>query len=389
MGVVIQNSMKLEMKGLVEDKKTEVLLHVLDSVSDNLIIIETKIREIGYSANNNEQSNEGKMIVIPKIDKDIPKKNSIAECEDECENIAVVSEDIDNEQALVNPELDLTVDLAVLKRSLPFQISQARELSLHNPLAIGVHSVLESLFRKVNSWTVNGQVKMKKENINVLTNIIGKIKKERQRIVKAFTSEKVVDLNLPKESGNLGSMEIGQLAETFIQTKSSRLKGERKVELLSAVILQALDEMESQKIEINDYRQAIDVLIKSSKHLNKLQIAWGELKDFFMKVSELLNSVKYNTISIKENKEILLDMNIDFMEILMDTIKEGVTEAYSQNIYVIKVASFYNEIMQMGLLKKIRGLNIECKTDKCLENTKHYIVKECKATQIKIREKVR
>ena len=147
--------------------------------------------------------------------------------------------------------------------------------------------------------------------------------------------------------------------------------------------------LQSQKIEINDYRQAIDVLIKCSKHLNKLQVAWSEIKDFFVKVAEMLNGIKYNSNQLKNSKDNLLELGVDFVDIIMENLKEGTVDAYSRNIYVMKVAEFYIEIMETGLLKKIRGLNFECKDEICLENTKEYIVEECKATQKVIREKVR
>ena len=57
---------------------------------------------------------------------------------------------------------------------------------------------------------------------------------------------------------------------------------DRKTELLSKVIIQALEDMASLDIGIDDYKRAMDYLIRSSKHLSKLRVAWGEIRKCFI-----------------------------------------------------------------------------------------------------------
>ena len=83
-------------------------------------------------------------------------------------------------------------------------------------------------------------------------------------------------------------------------------------------------------------------------------------------------------------------MDVDFVSVVMGNIEEAAVSAYSINLYVTKISEFYREIMQEGLLRKIRGLNFQhCSTKNCLKNIQKFIVKDCKATQESIRERVR
>ena len=115
-------------------------------------------------------------------------------------------------------------------------------------------------------------------------------------------------------------------------------------------------------------------------------------RTFFVNVGSLLEGVNWNSGLLKEQENILLDMDIDsdYVSIVMNRLKDASVKAYGMNIYVIKVTEFYGDIMQNGLLKKIRGLNFEEYDNiQDLKNMQNYIVRECKATQEEILEKVR
>ena len=128
---------------------------------------------------------------------------------------------------------------------------------------------------------------------------------------------------------------------------------------------------------------------------NKFWIAWKPVgllfRDFFVKIRELLNRVKLNTERVREQRDLYEDITIDDVrQMIMDTIRKSSINAYSQNLYVIQVAKFYNELMDNGLLKKIRGLGFEdCTPENCVNNIKDFINKDCKANTKKIKEKIR
>ena len=115
-------------------------------------------------------------------------------------------------------------------------------------------------------------------------------------------------------------------------------------------------------------------------------------RTFFVNVGSLIHGVNFNSELLKDQENILLDMDIDhdYVSIVMNNLKDASVKAYSMNIYVIKVTEFYGEIMQNGLLEKIRGLNFEeYDSLQDVKNMQNYIVRECKATQEEILEKVR
>ena len=104
----------------------------------------------------------------------------------------------------------------------------------------------------------------------------------------------------------------------------------------------------------------------------------------------MLDGVDFNAELVKKQQHILLDMDVDYVSIIMDNLKDASVKAYSMNIYVIKVTEFYGEIMQNGLLQKIRGLTFEEFANiQEVKNMQNYIIQECKATQEEILEKVR
>ena len=63
----------------------------------------------------------------------------------------------------------------------------------------------------------------------------------------------------------------------YVKTQIERQKTAEKAELLSVVIQQAIDEMASQTIKIDDYRSAMEFLTKCAAHLNKLRQTWANL----------------------------------------------------------------------------------------------------------------
>ena len=111
---------------------------------------------------------------------------------------------------------------------------------------------------------------------------------------------------------------------------------------------------------------------------------------FFKNVKNILKDTTDNIEILTDQKDILVQMEVDFASIIMGNIEEAAVSAYSINVYVTKISEFYREIMQGGLLRKIRGLNFQrCPTNTCLKNVQNFIVKDCKATQEAIRERVR
>ena len=113
-------------------------------------------------------------------------------------------------------------------------------------------------------------------------------------------------------------------------------------------------------------------------------------RTFFLNVKNILKDTTENIEMLKDQKELLLQMDVDFVSVVMGNIEEAAVSAYSINLYVTKISEFYREIMQEGLLRKIRGLNFQhCSTKNCLKNIQKFIVKDCKATQESIRERVR
>ena len=99
--------------------------------------------------------------------------------------------------------------------------------------------------------------------------------------------------------------------------------------------------------------------------------------------------IKYNSQKLKSQKDMLIDREVAYVDIIMDKIKEGAVKAYSLNIYITEVAKFYREIMQTGLLRKIRGLHFTKKSAAEVERQQQAILEESKKTQRLIREKVR
>ena len=113
-------------------------------------------------------------------------------------------------------------------------------------------------------------------------------------------------------------------------------------------------------------------------------------RTFFLNVKNILKDTTENIEMLKDQKELLLQMDVDFVSVVMGNIEEAAVSAYSINLYVTKISEFYREIMQEGLLRKIRGLNFQhCSPKNCLKNIQKFIVKDCKATQKSIRERVR
>merc|ERR1712241_774443 len=100
-------------------------------------------------------------------------------------------------------------------------------------------------------------------------------------------------------------------------------------------------------------------------------------------------NIKTNSQTLKSQKDILVDREIGHVGIIMNNIKDATVKAYSLNIYIIEVAKFYREIMQGGLLRKIRDLHFRKMSSAEVETLQQFILAESKATQRVIREKVR
>ena len=109
-----------------------------------------------------------------------------------------------------------------------------------------------------------------------------------------------------------------------------------------------------------------------------------------MKIGEMLNSVQGNTKQMGALKDILIETQVSSAETILTSIRESIVSAYSRNMYVIKVADFYNEIMDNGLLSKLRLLRFDrCTTPNCVDNIRKFLKRDCIANQRKIAQKIR
>ena len=113
------------------------------------------------------------------------------------------------------------------------------------------------------------------------------------------------------------------------------------------------------------------------------------IRTFFFNLKNMGRIIKYNSKKLNKQSKILLKNDVAFVDILMNSIKDSTVKAYSLNIYNIEMAKFYREIMQRGLLSKIRGLRFEKRPKEEVENLQKFILAECIATQQLIKEKVR
>ena len=113
------------------------------------------------------------------------------------------------------------------------------------------------------------------------------------------------------------------------------------------------------------------------------------IRTFFINLKQMGKNIKTNSQTLRSQKEILVSREVDHVDIIMTNIKDATVKAYSLNIYIIEVAKFYREIMQGGLLEKIRGLDFVKMPEEEVGNIQKFILAEGKATQRLIREKVR
>merc|ERR550539_1297024 len=246
---------------------------------------------------------------------------------------------------------------------------------------------MENFIQYVNDWTDNG---MYKTLANADTQVIFKFSDDVRKVfedVKSTESEENVEIKL--DTAAMSAVNVTKFAEEYITAKSRKIKTAAQVQLMSNVIFQALEELANTKIEIDDYKKTIKYLVKCSIHLKKLRVAWGDIRTFFINLKQMGKNIKTNSKTLRSQKEILVSREVDHVDIIMTNIKDATVKAYSLNIYIIEVANFYREIMQGGLLRKIRGLNFVKMSEKEVENLQKFILAEGKETQRRIREKVR
>ena len=270
---VVKTSTEIAMKGLGDEKKTMALQNILFNLFEDLQYIETKIET------RETQLKEAKETKSPSEAKQtIPRPNN-SECQHDCEQLTKETENLDQviSENAPDPGLDLTTDLAVMKKTVPMQIKQVKIVSLQNPLGKEVLSYLEKLNRMVIAWTRAGQYKiLQNEDIQQLSKLIDSLKVVKEKVEQESANE-AVHPGLEKDVVTIGSAQIGQLGISYINTQIERKKESDKAELTAAIIEQAIDEMASQEIQINDYKSAIDFLVKCSKHLDKLRDTWSNL----------------------------------------------------------------------------------------------------------------
>ena len=192
-------------------------------------------------------------------------------------------------------------------------------------------------------------------------------------------------INLGFMSSSLDDVPVAKVAKStdeYLTTKIKKIKKNAKYQLLSNRMMEALEELANTKIDIEDKEQIIDYLDKCLGYLNKLREAWGEIKDFFVTVKEMGKTVKTRAGMIKENIDILTSYEVSHVKIIMDDIEKDSVQAFSKNLYIIEVSSFYRNIMQKGgLLKKIRALNFQrCSEENCVQNIQQFILDDAKVT---------
>ena len=186
-----------------------------------------------------------------------------------------------NRDITLREDLNIALDLKVLKNTFPLQIHQLSIIASENPLAINSEKLMKKFLPKVDMWTKDGIVKkMSSEDITAILKFTESLQKEL-KVVRKEREKRKIDVSLEDPaSGEVSLIKMGKIAESYISARSQALKISRKTELLSNVIIRALEEMASLNVEVDDYNKVIEYLVKCSKHLTKLRVAWGEIRQF-------------------------------------------------------------------------------------------------------------
>lgn len=350
---VLEQSLKMETKSLNDDRSAVDLLAILTLTFENMSNITTKI----------------------EIFKEEEKK---------------MKENVDMKKTH-DKELnqELYPDFVILQQTLPAQINQVSIIAVKNKEGEKSEKLLKELNLKVNEWG-DRTLKFTEEETNAIKKFTKKLRKQ-VKIAEMERNQQSVDPKLESNvvGGSASTIKVISASNDLLETKMKRINEDKNKQLMSSMLMKQVQELRLTKIDVDDYKKTVEFLVDASKYLKKLSQVWGEIKTFFRNVKEMLNKVKQNAgilSQAKENFELDAAVAID---ILMEKINEVVVDAYSRNIYMIKVSAFYQEIMQKGLLRKIRGINYErCSEDKCVERMLDAIFKESKSTQEDIKKKI-
>jgi len=276
--------------------------------------------------------------------------------------------------------LDLSEDLDLLKRTLPLQRQSLAKIAVKNKEAKPGVKLFKSFVKSVNKWTEDGKfARLGEKDIEKVLKFTKDVKNERDR-VSQINNEETINVSL--NSDDVSVAKVAKSTDEYLTTKIKKIKKNAKYQLLSNRMMEALEELANTKIDIEDKEQIIDYLDKCLGYLNKLREAWGEIKDFFVNVKEMGRTVKTRAGMIKEHMDILTSYEVSHVKIIMDDIEKDSVQAFSKNLYIIEVSSFYRNIMQKGgLLKKIRALNFgRCSEENCVQNIQQYILDDAKVT---------
>merc|ERR1711936_348124 len=190
-----------------------------------------------------------------------------------------LSEDVDVDLS-EDVAVDVSEDLKLLKITLPLQKKQLQTIAIRNKLAKPSRQLVNNFLKHVRRWTKKGKfTRLSLGDIKIVYEFTDKIQHECDTVTKAKNAENV-DVSFDPNEVTVATL-ISKSAEDYITAKNKRVKKANKLYLLSTTMLYALEELTTTKLEINDYNQTIQYLIKCSDHLTKLKEAWGEIKTFF------------------------------------------------------------------------------------------------------------
>lgn len=276
--------------------------------------------------------------------------------------------------------LDLSEDLDLLKRTLPLQRQSLAKIAVKNKEAKPGVKIFKSFVKSVKKWTKDEKfASLGEKDIAKVLKFTKEVKNERDR-VSQINNEETINVSL--NSDDVSVAKVAKSTDEYLTTKIKKIKKNAQYQLLSNRMMEALEDLANTKIDIEDKEQIIDYLDKCLGYLNKLREAWGEIKDFFVNVREMGRTVKTRAGMLKEHIDTLTSYEVSHVKIIMDDIEKDSVQAFSKNLYIIEVSSFYRNIMQKGgLLKKIRALNFKrCSEENCVQNMQQFILDDAKVT---------
>ena len=397
-GMVLQHSIMLETRGMTGDKKTTELLRILTLTANSLKNMSLRIeksRESTPVPNDIDMLDASGMesTEFPQFLNDLDEGSGSEPTElFQLLNGGSGSEPNDVDDSNV----DVSEDLDLLKKTLLIQVKQLSIIAVKNELAEHSAELFSKFLKSVEKWTEGGKfARLSETDVEIVVKFIADLENEID-VVEQVKKREDVDVGFNADDVS-GAKLVANLADEYLTTKTDKIKKDAQVHLLSSFMLQNLEDLATTKIDIHDYNQTLSYLLKCSKHLKNLREVWGEIKTFFVNVKQMGSMVRDNAKTVNDQKEILISFSADSKEsadlvvgMIMNTIRESTIRAFSLNVYIIEVSSFYRKIMQRGLLKKIRGLHFEkCYEENCVDNIRQFILAEAEATAKYIQEEIR